>query len=253
MVHINFSEVEEIAGNLTFVNSGSWIVDTGATRHLQPHVASHERLAVGKLGGKLYILDTNSFVIHPTKIHSVLLSTSNVVDSNRNDSIWHQRLGHSLIKPLYSHLKVFGCLCYANNTDPRKTKLSLRASKCVFIGYAPGQKGYKIFDLSSQSCFISRDVLFYESIIPFSSTDLATPSCCPISLVHHFIDDAYVPPQSQNSEPLLASPLPAPLAHSLVTSSPASPVSSFDPSPPEPFIVQSRSYTKAFVSHLVTS
>ncbi|KAL0404519.1 UNVERIFIED_CONTAM: hypothetical protein Sradi_2092700 [Sesamum radiatum] len=34
MVHINFVEVEEFAGNLTTVPSKSWIVDTRATRHV---------------------------------------------------------------------------------------------------------------------------------------------------------------------------------------------------------------------------
>ena len=36
--------------------------------------------------------------------------------------------------PSYSHLKVFGCLCYATNTSASKRKFDARATR-VFLGY----------------------------------------------------------------------------------------------------------------------
>ncbi|KAL0411947.1 UNVERIFIED_CONTAM: Retrovirus-related Pol polyprotein from transposon RE2 [Sesamum latifolium] len=47
-------------------------------------------------------------------------------------------------KPVdYSVLKVFGCLAFATNLQPHKMKFTNRAHRCVFVGYVPGQKGYK--------------------------------------------------------------------------------------------------------------
>lgn len=68
------------------------------------------------------------------------------------------------ILPDYDSLITFGCLCYAYNRDRKKDKFSLRATKCIFIGYPYGQKGYKIFDLKSRKCFVSTDIIFQEHI-----------------------------------------------------------------------------------------
>ena len=42
--------------------------------------------------------------------------------------------------PSYTNLKVFGCLCFATNTIPHKTKFDSRSTMCCFIGYSSGQK-----------------------------------------------------------------------------------------------------------------
>lgn len=69
--------------------------------------------------------------------------------------------------PSYSSLKTFGCLCFATNVKPHKTKFAPRVIRCCFIGYNPCQKAYKLYDLEDKKVIMSRDVVFYESIFPF--------------------------------------------------------------------------------------
>ena len=76
--------------------------------------------------------------------------------------------------PSYSHLRTFGCLCFATDVSPHKHKFSLRAKKSIFLGYPFSIKGYELFDLQSHSLFISRDVVFHEIVFPFSSNAITT-------------------------------------------------------------------------------
>ncbi|CAH9137156.1 unnamed protein product, partial [Cuscuta epithymum] len=78
--------------------------------------------------------------------------------------------------PDFNFLRVFGCACFPNFIAKSSNKLSPRSTRCVFIGYAPGYKGYRCLEPISGRVYISRDVLFHETDFPFSTLVSRTTS-----------------------------------------------------------------------------
>ncbi|KAK6797673.1 hypothetical protein RDI58_005375 [Solanum bulbocastanum] len=68
--------------------------------------------------------------------------------------------------PDLSYMRIIGCLCHATKLL-RIDKFGPKAIRSVFMGYGTTQKGYKLYDLQNRVFFISRDVVFIESIFPF--------------------------------------------------------------------------------------
>ena len=84
--------------------------------------------------------------------------------------------------PNYNLLRVFGSACSPNFQPYNAYKLQPRSIKCVFLGYSLHHGGYKCLHVSTGCLYISRDVLFEESIFPFativeqySSVSFSTP------------------------------------------------------------------------------
>jgi hypothetical protein len=72
-------------------------------------------------------------------------------------------------QPDYSLLCTFGCACWPNLRPYNTHKLAFRSKHCVFLGFNNQHKGYKCLDSSSGRVYISRDVIFDETVFPFST------------------------------------------------------------------------------------
>lgn len=119
--------------------------------------------------------------------------------------------------PTYTTLRVFGCLAFAHNNSPHSDKLNPRGIPCAFIGYPATQKGYRLLNLFTHEVFVSRDIKWYEHILPYTLNPEQLKHLIPPSPDHPQINhtpweyssdeepDDILPP-SPNSQPPPASP-----------------------------------------------
>ncbi|KAH9751848.1 retrovirus-related pol polyprotein from transposon RE1 [Citrus sinensis] len=76
-----------------------------------------------------------------------------------------QVLNDAIMSPNVPNLPphVFGCVAFIHL--PQQDKLSPRALRCVFVGYALHQKGYRCYHPPSRKIYITMDVVFHEDIM----------------------------------------------------------------------------------------
>ena len=69
------------------------------------------------------------------------------------------------------HLRVFGCIAYAHVPKEQRQKFDDKGVKCIFTGYSPETKAYRLYDPVNNKMILSRDVEFLENQSWYGSID----------------------------------------------------------------------------------
>ncbi|GJZ86547.1 gag-pol polyprotein [Tanacetum coccineum] len=64
-----------------------------------------------------------------------------------------------------AYLHIFGNPVHVLYNSQETTKLDLKSKKCLFLGYADGVKGYRLWDPTAHKVVVSKDVVFMEEKI----------------------------------------------------------------------------------------
>lgn len=97
----------------------------------------------------------------------------------------------------YSTLHVVGCPVYVMYNSQERTKLDPKSRKCIFLGYADGVKGYRLWDPTSRKVIISRDVIFAENELQREQENDSTSK----DITNFHIDGKFVEDDSFEAEP----------------------------------------------------
>ena len=104
-----------------------------------------------------------------------LTSAAYLINRVPSSTIDFRTPSHGLFKAIVAPVSpnlpphVFGCVAFVNIHKRQRNKLTPRALRCVFLGYATYQKGYRCYHPPSKRMFVTMDVVFHEDSMYFSS------------------------------------------------------------------------------------
>uniref|UniRef100_A0A2N9IBP1 Integrase catalytic domain-containing protein n=1 Tax=Fagus sylvatica TaxID=28930 RepID=A0A2N9IBP1_FAGSY len=100
-------------------------------------------------------------------------------------------LHHTVSAPTIPNLppKVFGCVAFVHLHKGLRTKLEPRALRCVFVGYALHQKGYRCYHPPSRKLYVTLDVVFHENDMYYSESSFQGENRDELQTLHHPLDN----------------------------------------------------------------
>ncbi|KAI9182157.1 hypothetical protein LWI28_022631 [Acer negundo] len=96
-----------------------------------------------------------------------------VVSSNHGEEstmMWHRKLGHISERGLkilsdrnlLPGLKLVN-MSFCEHCVTKRAKLDPKSKRCIFLGYANGVKGYRLWDPTAHKVIVTREVIFVEN------------------------------------------------------------------------------------------
>ncbi|KAL4032229.1 hypothetical protein IC575_005297 [Cucumis melo] len=105
----------------------------------------------------------------------------------------------------YLDLHIFGSRVYVMYNTQETTKLDPKSRRCLFLGYANGVKGYRLWDPTAHKVIISRDVIFMEDkkqVADDSTVDESLETAT-VHVEKESVDDSFeVEPMHEIQEPV---------------------------------------------------
>ena len=103
------------------------------------------------------------------------------------------------LKPSISHLQIFGSTVYAQLSNPKRSKLDDKATKCIFLGFEPNTQGYRLLLSGTTRIAVSRDVTFTHETTPIVKSNTLTSN----SILSGTLDEYEEHEEQEESEPLV--------------------------------------------------
>ncbi len=142
------------------------------------------------------------------------------------------------LKTVCGTLLVFGCQAYVHVQKKKHISFEPKSRRCIFLGYPPDYKGWKVYDPLTWKITISRDIIFDEQSMPGMKTSASDTFY--ISLPSNLVPESggeqshshrFLPLRYNDNDTLTSEPD----SESLPPSNPILPPSHSIPSPsPEP-------------------
>lgn len=116
----------------------------------------------------------------------------------------------AIVAPTVPNLspRIFECVAFVHLHKPLRDKLEPRALRCVFVGYAAHQKGYRCYHPPTKKMYITLDVVFHEDTMYYSRVpSLQGESKCELKPT---VDDVFLSPETAGLPTYLPENLPLP-------------------------------------------
>ena len=143
-------------------------------------------------------------------VHTYNRTPSRVIGWRTPHELWTTNV------PDVSYFRVFGCLAYVHVPQGKRQKLDPRSVQMTFVGYEPGSKGYRLWNPTTRTIVLSRDVTFNERSFPAKAS--SPPSALPAPptvldspdflLFPIGVESALTPPPPEQLATPLAQPAP---------------------------------------------